>query len=122
MADMHPELRTCSHRLMEQPPGERGVAAYLEKRRKPLGDGMIPELVTHVRLGLRWRVREVLDAWEHPDGIKARGGAVHEAWRLRVTGPLPGRPSEHGEFVLIVKGYADRPYWWITPEARNPRS
>jgi hypothetical protein len=115
LADIHPELCGRSNRLMEQPLGETGVAAYMEKRRKPLGGGLVPGVVIHVRLGLRWQVREVLDAWEHPLGVKAPSGAVHETWRLRVVGPLPGRSSESGEFVMVVKSYADRPYWWIAP-------
>jgi hypothetical protein len=37
-------------------------------------------------------------------------------FRARVSGPLPGWPSETGEFVMIVKRVGDRPGWWISPE------
>jgi len=95
----------------------RGVAAYVGHRRAPSGDGLVPERVTHVAAGLHWEVNQVLDHWVHPDGMKARGSACVEAWKLRVTGPLPGQPRVNGEFVMTAKSYADRPYWWIRPEA-----
>jgi hypothetical protein len=90
-----------------------GVAAYVDSRRALQG-GMVPERITHVAAGLHWEVLEVLDHWQHPEGMKARGSACTEAWKLRVRGPLPGGPQDKGEFVMIAKGYADRPYWWIT--------
>jgi hypothetical protein len=31
-----------------------------------------------------------------------------------VSGPLPGRPAEHGEFVMEASSYGDRSLWWIT--------
>jgi hypothetical protein len=100
---------------VDEPQAPPGTAAYIGHRRAPFGDGLVPEDITHVAAGLRWAVLEVLDHWRHPDGMKARGSACIEAWKLRVAGPLPGRPSQRGEFVMIAKTYADRPYWWITP-------
>jgi hypothetical protein len=101
---------------MVRPPGEHGVEAYLDQRRAPMAGGMIPELVTHIRLGLTWQVIEVLDHWEHPDGMKARGAVVREAWKMRVAGPLPGRPGERGEFVMTARVYSHVGGWWIAPE------
>jgi hypothetical protein len=75
-----------------------GVRAYLDLRRPPMHDGLVPVSVTHATAGLRWEVREVLDHWQHRDGMRARPPAVNKAWKLRVTGPLPGRPQENGEF------------------------
>jgi hypothetical protein len=37
-------------------------------------------------------------------------------YNVRVTGPLPGRPSEAGEFGMIARRYGDRPGWWICPD------
>jgi hypothetical protein len=31
-----------------------------------------------------------------------------------VSGPLPGRPAERGEFVMEVSFHGDPPGWWIT--------
>ena len=41
-------------------------------------------------------------------------------FRVRVSGPLPGNPSEKGEFVMTVRRYGDRPGWWISPEEAGP--
>jgi hypothetical protein len=92
------------------------VRATIDFRRAPMGGGLLPETITHVELGLRWQVLEVLEHWRHPEGMKAGGSAVIEAWRLRVSGPLPGRPGELGVFALTARNHADRPYWWIWPE------
>jgi|GEM_PF-3143852 len=103
---------------MEQPPSKPGVRAHISYRRAPHDGGMVPELIIHVRRRLQWQVREVLDHWEHPDGVRARGAAVRQAWRMRVFGPLPYQPQEDGEFVMVAKMYADLGGWWITPRAR----
>ena len=39
-------------------------------------------------------------------------------YRVRVTGPLPGRPSESGEFTMIVRRLGDSPSWWACPEQK----
>jgi hypothetical protein len=31
-----------------------------------------------------------------------------------VSGPLPGRAAERGEFVMEVSAYGHSPGWWIT--------
>jgi hypothetical protein len=33
---------------------------------------------------------------------------------LKVSGPLPGRPAERGEFVMEVSAYGKPSGWWIT--------
>jgi hypothetical protein len=37
-------------------------------------------------------------------------------WLLKVSGPLPGRPAERGEFVMEVSLYGAPAGWWITAE------
>lgn len=48
------------------------------------------------------------------------GPGVHQVvdwYRIRVGGPLPGRPVEYGNFVMLVRRYSDRPLlWWISPD------
>jgi hypothetical protein len=44
---------------------------------------------------------------------------VEKWYRLRVFGPLPGRPDQHGEFVMIVTAYGNRDRWWIRPETQD---
>jgi hypothetical protein len=91
------------------------VRAAIDFRRGPMGGGQVPEAVAHADRPLKWAVLEVLDHWEHPDGMKARGSVVREAWRMRVSGPLPFRPGQAGEFVMTARVYADRGGWWIAP-------
>lgn len=81
------------------------------------GDGLAPIEVTHASAGLRWQVLEVLDHWRHPEKMQAEGPIVTEVWRMRVAGPLPSAPGERGEFVMTARGYADRPYCWVAPQA-----
>jgi hypothetical protein len=57
----------------------------------------------------------VLGCWEHPEG-PAKAYGLRLWYRLRVHGPLPGRPREAGEFVLLAWAYGTRPGWWIAPE------
>ena len=43
---------------------------------------------------------------------------VEKRYRLRVFGPLPGRPDQLGEFVLIATSCgSNRDRWWNKPEA-----
>jgi hypothetical protein len=39
---------------------------------------------------------------------------------LKVSGPMPGRPAERGEFVMEVSSTATRPGWWITLDRPAP--
>lgn len=42
-----------------------------------------------------------------------------ETKRFRVRGPLSGRPTKTGEFVMVIRGVGDRPGWWIGPEVSS---
>jgi hypothetical protein len=81
-------------------------------------DGPPPrlELVRHVTLGLSWRVDEVLQAWTHPYCFSTafRESAELRRYKFRVHGPLPGRPGEKGEFILVARLYRDRRGWWTS--------
>lgn len=83
-----------------------------------LGPRLVPVAIRHARLGLAWEVRQVLEDWTvtHYADVVGTPGRT-KRFRVRVTGPLPGRPSEHGEFAMTVRRYGDRPEWWISPEA-----
>ena len=72
-----------------------------------------------VARGLRWKVREVLDGWTHRGwpGRTYKKPVVEKRYRLRVFGPVAGRPDQLGEFVMIATSYGNRDRWWIRPEA-----
>jgi hypothetical protein len=55
-------------------------------------------------LGLTWYVTEILDRWEHPGNPWQTLGKpdLIKWWLLKVSGPLPDRPAERGEFVMDV--------------------
>jgi hypothetical protein len=81
-----------------------------------LGPHLVPEVIRHPRLGLTWKVLAVTENWttkRYHDSIGTH--AETKRFRLRVSGPLPGNPSDVGEFVMIVRRYGDRPNWWISP-------
>src|SRR5215475_3584085 len=81
-----------------------------------LGPRLVPVAIRHARLGLTWRVTRVLEDWTTPRYYDAVGTAAEtRRFRVRVSGPLPGSPSEEGEFVMTVRRYGDRPGWWISP-------
>lgn len=40
-------------------------------------------------------------------------------FRVLVSGPLPGKPSQSGEFVMLVKRFGDRPGWLDFPGFRD---
>jgi hypothetical protein len=62
-------------------------------------------------------VQEVLESWHRQRSWEARGSpAETERHRLRVWGPLPERPSQNGEFVMIARRTGDRDGWWVAPE------
>jgi hypothetical protein len=60
-----------------------------------LVDDWQPVELYHVAQGLRWTVVEVLDGWTHPrwPGKTYKKPVVEKWYRLRVFGPLPGRPG-----------------------------
>jgi hypothetical protein len=80
-----------------------------------LGPRLAPVAIRHARLGLTWRVTRVLEDWTTPRYYDAVGtSAETRQFRVRVSGPLPGHPSEEGEFVMMRR-YGDRLDWWISP-------
>ena len=66
-----------------------------------------PDFVGHATLDLTWMIWETLDSWRDPDPVDELAAAY---------GPLPWRPSENGDLVLIVRRYTGQEGWWITPE------
>jgi hypothetical protein len=70
-----------------------------------------PKRVEHLQFGITWDVTEILDHWEHPKHAKDTLGKaiLIKWWLLRVSGPLPGRPAERGEFVMEVSFRSDPP-------------
>ncbi len=64
------------------------------------------DFVRHATLDLTWMIWETLDSWRDPDPVKLAAA----------YGPLPWRPSENGDLVLIVRRYTGQEGWWITPE------
>jgi hypothetical protein len=78
---------------------------------------LVPVAIRHARLGLGWKVLQVLENWTTPAYYAVVGTAGEtKRFRVRVRGPLPSQPSEDGEFVMVVRRYGDRPGWWIAPE------
>lgn len=81
-----------------------------------LGPYLRPCAIRHAGLGLSWTVLAVLEDWTTPQYHDAVGTpAATKRIRVRVTGPLPGRPSQVGEFTMIIRRYGDRPGWWASP-------
>ncbi len=85
---------------------------------------LVPVAIRHTVLGLSWSVLAVLEDWATPGFYEDRGTSLEtRRFRVRVTGPLPGRPSEAGEFGMIVRRFGDREGWWICPAPEDlPRS
>jgi hypothetical protein len=83
-----------------------------------LGPYLTPVSIHHATLpGLAWTVVRVVEDWTTPAYYEVNGTPGEtRRFRVRVSGPLPGRPSEDGEFVLVIRRYGDRDGWWIAPE------
>lgn len=82
---------------------------------------LVPLTIRHAELELSWSVIDVLEVWTTPDFEQDAGSVMElKRYRVRVTGPLPGRPSEVGEFGMLVRRYGDRSGWWICPEPGDP--
>jgi hypothetical protein len=66
-------------------------------------------------------VLAVVEDWTTPT-YHDHAGTLPKTRRFqaRVTGLLPGRPAEDGEFGMLVRRYGDRPGWWICPEPDDP--
>jgi hypothetical protein len=93
-----------------------GISAQVRFDHPPSGRGLEPKRVEHLQLGLAWYVTEILDRWEHPRSPEQTLGkpVLIKWWQLKVSGPLPGRPAERGEFIMEISFYGDPPGWWIT--------
>lgn len=89
----------------------RSVIARVSFNHQPSGRGLEPRRVEHLQLGLSWRVIEILDHWKHPGRVQDTLGKpdLIKWWLLRVSGPLPGRPAEVGEFVMQASFYGSPP-------------
>ena len=82
---------------------------------------LTPLSVRHASLELAWSVLAVLEDWTTPRYSEVAGSPLEtKRFVVRVRGPPPGRPSEDGEFLMIVRRYGDRDGWWISPEAKAP--
>jgi hypothetical protein len=63
-----------------------------------LSASLVPLTIRHAELELSWSVIDVVTEWTTPDFEQDDGSAMElKRYNLRVTGPLPGRPSEAGE-------------------------
>jgi hypothetical protein len=79
---------------------------------------LTPVAIKHARLDLAWTVLGTLENWTTRRYHDSLGKPVEtKRFRVRVRGPLPSKPSQDGEFVLVVRRYGDRAGWWISPEA-----
>lgn len=88
------------------------------------GPRLMPAVIRHAELSLSWSVLAVLEDWTTPAFYEDRGTPLEtRRFRVRVTGPLPGRPSEAGEFGMLLRRFGDREGCWICPEPEDlPRS
>jgi hypothetical protein len=82
-----------------------------------LGPHMTPEIIWHATLSLKWEVVRLIEDWTTSEywAVLGTSGETRR-FRVRVSGPLPGRPSETGEFEMVVRRVGDRPGWWIAPQ------
>ena len=81
-----------------------------------LSASLVPLSIRHAELDLCWSVLAVVEDWTTPAYREDLVSPLElKRFRVRVTGPLPGRPSEAGEFGMIVRRYGDRPGKWISP-------
>ena len=95
-----------------------GVLARVTFDHPPSGRGLEPRRVEHLQFGSTWDVTEILDRRAHPGRAEDTAGkaALIRWWLLKVSGPLPGRPAELGEFTMEVSAYGAPPGWWIRAE------
>jgi hypothetical protein len=82
---------------------------------------LVPLTIRHAEVDLFWSVLAVLEDWTTPAYHDDVGTPMEtKRFRVRVTGPLPGRPAQVGEFGMIVRRYGDRDGWGICPEPEAP--
>jgi hypothetical protein len=88
-----------------------------------LGPRLTPAAIRHAgRLDLAWTVLALLEDWTTPryhDAIGTPGET--KRFRVRVRGPLPGKPEASGEFVMVIRRFGDHPGWWISPDGSAAR-
>jgi hypothetical protein len=106
----------CSNlACMREHPGETEAKVEFAHDGRPTG------FVVHVdRPQLSWLVWETLELWHIDPRKRPHGPGLHvvvDQYRVRVGGPLPGRPGKYGNFVMVIRRYANEsPYaWWISP-------
>jgi hypothetical protein len=74
-----------------------------------LGPYLRARAIRHAGLGLSWTVLAELEDWTTPRYYDAVGTpALTKRFRVRVTGPLPGRPSRDGETTRVVLDFDAR--------------
>lgn len=102
--------------MREQSSEHNGEVAALVS----LGPQLTPASISHAaRPDLSWLVWQTLDSWRAriPRWFAVRGTtAVVERHRVLVAGPVPGRPGEYADYVLILSRYANSSGWWMRPE------
>ena len=83
-----------------------------------LGPDQAPDIIWHALLSLEWRVLRIAEDWAAADYVAVLGtpGELRR-FRVVVSGPLPGRPEETGQFVMVLRQVGDRPGWWVGPES-----
>jgi hypothetical protein len=65
-----------------------------------LSASLVPLTIRHADLDLSWSVLDVLEDWTTPSFHDDRGGPMEtKRLKVRVTGPLPGRPTETGRVL-----------------------
>ena len=96
----------------------RGIPARISFDHPPSGRGLESRRVEHLQFGITWDVTAILDRWAHPGRAEDTAGKpdLINWWLLKVSGPLPGRPAELGEFVMEVSAYGAPAGWWIRVE------
>ena len=77
-----------------------------------LGPDRLPDIVWHAQSSLKWRVLRIVEDWtaEYYLGVLGTAGELRR-FRVLVSGPLPGRPEETGQFVLVLRQVGDKPGW-----------
>ena len=100
-----------------------GIPARVTFNHLPPGRGLEPRRVEHLQFGITWDVTAILDPWAHPGRAEDTLGKaiLIKWWRLKVSGPLPGRPAELGEFTMEVSFHGSPPGRWITLDGPAPK-
>lgn len=96
---------------------KRAVCGTVSSQRGCANSQQVPLTIRHAELGLSWSVLAVLEDWTTPSYHEDVGTPMEtKRFGVRVSGPLPGRPAEAGEFAMAVRRYGDRSGWWMSPD------